>query len=477
MNLDTVTSLNDLKLALNSFSGNAAVVLTLDDTQYLAVKGQGKVALLKDGSETLVIVGNGAVVGASGKTNPNNRFLLQSGSVSKEYQLPQKTAKFDFLKFIPKKDLYLRGLDKERFRTLNVNRKAVLTIGVVLFLIYAIFRQVAYRLENDKGIKTDREIVKVEEKIREAMELAQLNKVLARENLENQKRDLLNFDGDKKKIAAEVAKIDEKIKEILQINTITPEVFYDFNLAKEGVNSGAGFYLDGKLNFLDTNSGTVIPLDAKTKSGKVLAADEKFKGSSFISQAGDRIYVFGNDGIYRINMSTNKKDQVIKKSDKWQEIKTLVAFAGNIYLLDGKSNQIWKHIATDTGFTDARNYLTTDTVVDFSGAAAMDINGSIYIADADKILKFTQGRKVDFNLVGLDKPVGQITLIAAMDELENIYLWDKPNQRIIVITESGQYLSQYLIGGNINPTGLFADEPLKKIFLLSGSKVYGVDIK
>src|SRR3989344_2792259 len=477
LNLDTVTSLLDLKNTLSTVNGDVAVILIIDNISYLGVKGRSGIFLKREGKEVPVVTTDDKVVGASGRNNAHNIFILKAGSNSKEYTSEPKSPGFGLQKLIPKKDFYLKGWNIKQPVNLNINKKAAGVILVIIFLIYAVFRQVSYRLENDRGIKTDREIAKVEEKVNAAMELAMLNKVLARENLEAQKKSLQSFDGDQKKILAEITKIDAKIKEVLAINSINPEIFYDFSLAKEGVVQGPGYYLDGKLSFLDKNSGTLLSLDVKNKSGKVVAADEKFRNSEFVSGTTDRVYVFGSEGIFRVNLSNSKKDLVIKKSDKWQEVTSMVAFAGNIYLLDKKADQIWKHVSTDAGFTEPKNYLVSGIEVDFSNATGMNINGSIFVTDPGKIQKFTQGRKEDFNLLGLDKPVGKITQIAASDDLENIYLWDELNRRVIVVSESGQYLSQYIIMGDSIINGLFVDETLNKIFLLSGAKVYGVDLK
>jgi hypothetical protein len=165
---------------------------------------------------------------------------------------------------------------------------------------------------------------------------------------------------------------------------------------------------------------------------------------------------------------------VIKKSDKWQEIVGMNYYGGNIYLLDEKANQIWKYLG---GVGEAKNYLSAETKVDFSNAMMMNINGSIYVTTEDKVLKFTSGKPEVFDLAGLDKPVEKITKIAATDDLQNIYLWDESGRRVVVISEAGQYQSQYIIGESLQVDGLFADETLKKIFLLNGAKVYSINLK
>jgi hypothetical protein len=149
-------------------------------------------------------------------------------------------------------------------------------------------------------------------------------------------------------------------------------------------------------------------------------------------------------------------------------------YGGNLYLLDRKANQIWKYVGA---VGEPKAYLAAEVQPDFSASAALGINGAIYVPAGNQVYKFSLGRREEFSLTGLDKPTGKITLIAAADDLQNIYLWDEPNRRVVVVSETGQYQSQYIIDGQLSVTGLFANESLGKIFLLSGSKVYAVTIK
>jgi len=145
-------------------------------------------------------------------------------------------------------------------------------------------------------------------------------------------------------------------------------------------------------------------------------------------------------------------------------------------LLD-KKGEIWKYPAMETGYGVYRLWLEGDKP-DFSDAVAMAIDGSVWVLKENgTILKFTQGGRDSFTLAGLDKPLNNPTALFTDDDQENLYVLDKGNSRVLVINKSGEYHSQYRWQGLGEVTQLMASEEAKKILLLSGNKVYEIEIK
>jgi len=108
----------------------------------------------------------------------------------------------------------------------------------------------------------------------------------------------------------------------------------------------------------------------------------------------------------------------------------------------------------------------------------MSIDASIWVLESSgRILKYTRGAKDHFVISGLDQPLSNPTVIFTDDDSENLYLLDKGNLRIVVISKSGEYHSQYLWSGISEVTGLIASEEEGKIYLLSGNIIYQIEIK
>ena len=108
----------------------------------------------------------------------------------------------------------------------------------------------------------------------------------------------------------------------------------------------------------------------------------------------------------------------------------------------------------------------------------MAIDGSIWLLRQDgKILKFSQGSPEAFGVAGLDKPFSSPSVIYTDSEAENLYILDKGNSRIVVLTKGGEYQGQYIWEGIKEASDMVVSEKEEKIFLLSGEKIYKIDIK
>ena len=193
---------------------------------------------------------------------------------------------------------------------------------------------------------------------------------------------------------------------------------------------------------------------------------------------GERVYVLSSSGIHKIDLSDKKTvPLVIKKSDEWGAISSMVSFGGNLYLLDTQKSRIWKYIATDKGFSELREYLNPDTILDLTNATGMAIDGSVWIGTKEgKIVRFTQGKENTFIIQGVEPDLGKDLTVYTSDEVKNIYILDRQDKRIVMLDKDGLYQAQYSWTGNIFPSAFFVSEELKKIFLLIDGKFYSIDL-
>ncbi len=144
-------------------------------------------------------------------------------------------------------------------------------------------------------------------------------------------------------------------------------------------------------------------------------------------------------------------------------------------MLDSANNQIWKYQNTDLGFLDISSYLRAGGV-DFNNAIAMAIDGSTYVlTSTGNIAKFTSGLSETFKIAGLDPAINNPVSLFTSDDVNNLYVLDSGGKRVVVLNKKGAYQGQYNLPMAVN--FVLADESLKKIFVISGSKVYSFDLK
>ncbi len=374
---------------------------------------------------------------------------------------------------------------KEVFIPTNQKRRLLYGVFILLLIIISF---IAYQLRSktlDQKLQATADIEKqTQEELLSANKLVGLNDIMARDILLQSKNNLLakaefaygkNWQTKKdpaiSKIKELLQNLNLKISEVSHIYKVDNlVVFSDLALLRPNAGISGASLIKKEIILADSVNGSVYSVMADSKKANIVTGSDNFKTTSFIDKNADAFYLANSSGIFSINK------QIAKPSDKWMGISGLKFFAGNIYLLDPRANQIWKYQGTDLGFVDLVPYLQTGISVDLSRVVDFAIDGFVYVlSSTGSIVKFSAGSTVDFTIVGLDTPLANPSSIFATDETNNIYILD--NNRVVVLNKEGVYQSQYIFTENFTKAIVLADENVKKIFLVSGSKIYSIDIK
>lgn len=235
----------------------------------------------------------------------------------------------------------------------------------------------------------------------------------------------------------------------------------------------------GSLLLLDESQQSLVLLDMTKKTNTILAGSSQLGNVRDASLYTDYVYAYSEDkGVSQIDLNTNKINVIIKPDPEWGYIKSIYAFAGNVYLLDSIKNQVWKYVPVKAGYSDKVTYLTDGVKADFTGSKQMFIDSSVWVLKREgEILKFTSGNKDFFSPAGLDKPLKEITAIYVSEKEDRVYLLDAENARLVVLKKNGEYYAQYNGDKFKAASNLMIDDKAKKIFLLEGSKLYQLDLR
>ena len=155
------------------------------------------------------------------------------------------------------------------------------------------------------------------------------------------------------------------------------------------------------------------------------------------------------------------------------------SFNGNLYLLDGTANQIWRYSPTSDGYSSSPEAYFKQAPANLGKAIDMVIDGSIYVIMPDgPINKYLGGDPDKFQIIGLSKPLGQPTAAAvdANTTASSLYVADRANQRIVQLRPDGQFLRDFRAAGTaFNAVDdLLIDEQNGRLFVISGGVNGGV---
>lgn len=377
-----------------------------------------------------------------------------------------------------------------------VNQSSRRTLYFAAIILLVLISLIAFQLRSRNLEQRTRTAASIEKIARDgqdsAQKLAGLNDNMARDILLQTRQDVIskanetfgdnwqNENGtETKKLKAVLANLDAQLAQVSHIFTLDKlDVFSDFDLLRANANITAASLNNNEMVVVDANNGAVYSLGTKSKTAAIVGGGEDFKKGAFVDFNGDSVYVYTPVGIYSINRATNSLKTLFKPSDKWGQIKGLRTFAGNLYLLDTGNSQIWKYQGTDLGFASPSAYLRTGSV-DLSNVTSFAIEGAIFVLSSrGNIAEFASGSTLDFDITGMDKPLNNPTSIFTSDEVNNLYILDTGNNRVIILDKKGNYQAQYglPVSSLQSPATILADESVRKVFLLSGSKVYSFDL-
>lgn len=363
--------------------------------------------------------------------------------------------------------------------------KSAATVALVLVLVFglSVVMAGAKKQKEKKQAEYLSVVEEVKYRVGEAKGLIDLNPLRAKSLLGESK---MTLDEYKQKIGGELTgELADLEKEIASLTDNVQKEYavedakewFDFNLTSEGFK-GDDWGMEEEIVWVyDRNKNETVELNLKSKASKVVANSSQVKSGEQVGITGKRGFVVDNKAK-RITVLEEKEQIEELNGQEWGVIKESVAFGSNLYLLDSVANgQIWKYVGIDAGLSAKSGYLKAEGL-DLSSAVSMAIDGSVWVLFSDgSIAKYVRGVKDAFVVAGLDEAMVEPVKIFTSPEVENIYVADRKKTRIVVIGKNGEYQSQYVWGGVAGLKDLAVSEAEGKIFVLTGEKVFAIDLK
>lgn len=356
---------------------------------------------------------------------------------------------------------------------INFASKKIIIIAVVILLVGVLVGGIALQTKKADDTKRVGEFTKIynpaKSRFDEGVNLEPLNKTLALEEFtaaSSLVRDALSKfpegSDEHKKLADLQSQIDAKVSEIGGGGS-AKNIKELFKPSGDIKSIDAITAKGGSLLILDSSGKQVVVISDKGAAGK--SYDIK-SSDTFISADDKFIYTMGKTAT-SIDRGNGKVTE-IAKSIKGSSFDI---FGSNLYTLDGKD--VLKYRAP--GY-DSSSYFTV-TPSFKSDPVDMAISGPVWILEENgTIERFTKGKKDDFELSGLTALVGEGAKIYADSDLTNVYILDVKNQRVVVVGDDGDFITQYE-GSFIKGATSFAIDEEKKIgYVLKSDTVYSFDL-
>jgi hypothetical protein len=390
--------------------------------------------------------------------------------------IPKSNFFTDLLKKIPKRNIYLKVDSPEEISPQS--KKMTFTIAAILLGLLAVSIGFGIRQKsiNDTKNKYRGILEQAQNDVEQAISLASVSSERSRELFasgEQKLKQIENLNVKDPEIDSLKKKMDDSRAAVLGEYKASPEMFLDLTLLSSGFKGDAVSFSGGLIYVLDKSGQRIVSVESSTKKSKVVAGPGVVNSAQALAAYEDNVFVLESDGVYQVDSGNNK---VIEKT--WSGDALISAFAGNMYLLDKSGNQIYRYAGNSTGFGEKQNWLAAGTNVDFSDVVQITIDGSIYaLYPNSRIQKFSQGSSQNFNIKGTFPEIGSVNAIYGNPDNQYIYLLDRAGKRVVVTDKKGVYKAQYVDDLISSAITLVASETDKKIILLTGDKLYSMEIK
>ncbi|MFH1946868.1 MAG: hypothetical protein ABIJ23_01790 [Candidatus Magasanikbacteria bacterium] len=143
-----------------------------------------------------------------------------------------------------------------------------------------------------------------------------------------------------------------------------------------------------------------------------------------------------------------------------------------LYTLDSSNNQIYRHNQTQTGYDKGTAWIK-DENINIKDAVSLAVDGDLFVLKSNgEIIKMSAGYQEEFNISGLEPSLDNPSKIWTYNGLNNIYILESTNKRVVVLDKEGKMLNQYTTDIWQNPTDMIVNEVEKIIYVLDSNKIY-----
>jgi hypothetical protein len=397
-------------------------------------------------------------------------------------------------KYIDKKPLRNRGqLEQQKsFVQVKKNRKPVIAASAIILVFFFIFFFIflshinySHRLDafNTDVSKVAADIVSANS----SNDYSQVDSLYARDIgiLKDAKKQ--NVDSAKiAQLTNQITQAEDKVHNIVPISD--PTVLTDLSLNFNGVKPTSLDLLGNQIAITDPSGVYVIP-DSGTSSGEKVNSSEITSplGVATIDAQHVAIYDKAN-GVLEMDSSMNVT-QIAGLGDI-KNITAIASFQQNLYFLDPTDSIVYKSVPVGDGYSIATPFITDNSL---SSATSLAVDGNVFVsAPSAGILRYYDGKPTPFrigNLSTIGKPLGPITDVFDSEFLNNLYIVDPQNDRILVLqkptngatdTITYNYVKQYVYTGTkglfTNLMAVAVDSTEQNMYVLSGTKVLKISL-
>lgn len=257
------------------------------------------------------------------------------------------------------------------------------------------------------------------------------------------------------------------------------EIFYDLRLVDDEFVTSAVDATAKQAVFLDQGQKRLVVLNLDTKQAEKIELTD-FEQLTDLELTNSTLSLLAQ-GVKQQDLSVDESAseviEVIPEGDSNRAASFIEAFASYIYVFNPEKRNIYRYVQQEEGYSDPVGWVSGAVGFDYDQASSWAVDGEIWVATREGGLhRLTSGREQVFEINGLSQNFEHSLQVFTHEDLQNLYVLEPNAHRLVILTKKGEFLKEINSESLASTTTLFASEELGKVFAVSGSIIYAVEL-
>jgi hypothetical protein len=362
-------------------------------------------------------------------------------------------------------------------------------LGTVLLIIF--FGFVFFGRDFERIWKSEREILAKKNSIYPELKARfvgienskKLNPVRSQRSLKELESEIAGLPEDLR-ADAEVAQLYADVQRLYSELTGTyrlENLGYFFDITTVSANgSGERLALYERIAVvIDKSQNVVYRLDLTTKAARAIIGREDLRAEIVDAKHdGNAVYALSLANIVSMPAQNSEVKEIVTRFSGWVEPKYLSLYGNQLYVLDSGRSQIWKYVPKEGNvWGEPLGYLAVDGGYDLTMATDLEIDGFVWVATEDNILKFFGGRLDQYKLASAPDPLKRIKAIEVPMQHDYLYALDDVLGAIYVYRkDTGGYVGRVIAKELVGASDIGFDLTNKQMYVLKKQFIYQIEM-
>lgn len=272
-------------------------------------------------------------------------------------------------------------------------------------------------------------------------------------------------------------------KEIQKLQAIISQIAGENSLDRLSIAFNLENFLGNKIEvknqqiFILENSGQEILKINENHSQEKISLENKQKIKDF-TVSDNKLFILSN-GIKMLDFQKNAQEfeEIKAEGESDKNAEHLSSFGPYLYLVNKEKRNIYRYYYNANKLSEPIGWLVDKQGINFDHISDLVVDGDLWLGDKlGKLLKFSKGYSTDFQITGLSNLPNSVLSLATNESSNSIAVLEKQNKRLIIITKDGQLINEIKSNELAGVSSIAFSTDGKKIYALSGSVIYEVEL-